>query len=92
MILPDPDNKRELQYIDIIRRYGYELQYTVAMEECAELIQAISKRLRKADDGNGDLIGEMADVIVMIEQMMVINKIDIDDIDEVIEQKLERMR
>ena len=91
MILPDPDNRRELRYVDIINRYGYKMQYTVAMEECAELIQAISKRLRERDN-DGELIEEMADVIVMIEQMMIINKVGIGDIDEVIERKLGRMR
>ena len=49
-----------------IEHYGKGLQTTVCMEECAELIQAISKQKR----GKGDLpnlIEEMADVLICIE-------------------------
>ncbi len=57
--------------------YGEELQLTVAMEECAELIQAISKfkRMVKCKDKRltskiiDNLASEVADVNIMVFQI-----------------------
>ena len=53
----------ELQTIwrQSIDHYGKQLQSIVCMEECAELIQAISKKLRKDTSSNDVLAEEMAD-------------------------------
>ena len=51
---------------DSIEHYGKEAQSTVCMEECAELIQAISKELRGKSD-KIHLAEEIADVLICIE-------------------------
>lgn len=69
---------------DVIRKsiqhYGVDNQSTVCMEECAELIQAISKTKRgKLNTDN--LKEEIADVLICIEmlkQMYHISDVDID--------------
>lgn len=61
-------NKAELiKYI--ANRYGKEAQLIMLMEECAELIQASSKQLRRKDKSINHLIEELADVRIMIEQI-----------------------
>ena len=78
---------------DIIKRsiehYGKDAQSTVCMEECAELIQAISKEKR----GNSDkdhLAEEMADVIICIEMLKQIYNITEDEIYSWVITKQER--
>lgn len=58
----------ELQTIwrQSIDHYGKQLQSIVCMEECAELIQAISKELRDPTSPNDHLSEEMADVIICL--------------------------
>ena len=51
---------------DSIEYYGKKTQSIVCMEECAELIQAISKELRGKSD-RMHLAEEMADVLICIE-------------------------
>ncbi len=72
-----------------IEHYGKEVQSTVCMEECAELIQAISKGKR----GNLDkcnLAEEMADVIICIEMLKQIYNITEDEIYSWVITKQER--
>ena len=61
----------ELQTIwrQSINHYGKQLQSIVCMEECGELIQAISKKLRKDTSSNDVLAEEMADVIICLHQL-----------------------
>ena len=55
----------------IARHYGKEPQMGVAQEECAELIQAISKVRRKGEtmETLNNLIEEIADVSIMCAQL-----------------------
>lgn len=72
-----------------IEHYGKDVQSTVCMEECAELIQAISKEKR----GNSDkdrLAEEMADVIICIEMLKQIYNITDDEIYSWVITKQER--
>ena len=61
----------ELQTIwrQSIDHYGKRMQSIVCMEECAELIQAISKKLRDPTSPNDHLSEEMADVIICLHQL-----------------------
>ena len=79
---------------DIIKRsiehYGKDVQSTVCMEECAELIQAISKEKR----GNSDkdhLAEEISDVIICIEMLKQIYNITEDEIYSWVINKQERI-
>lgn len=57
----------------IINHYGYEKQLDMCTEECAELIQAISKFKRKTGGKyTANLIEEMADVEIMLRQLKII--------------------
>ena len=72
-----------------IEHYGKDVQSTVCMEECAELIQAISKEKR----GNSDkdhLSEEIADVIICIEMLKQIYNITDDEIYSWVITKQER--
>ena len=73
-----------------IESYGHTPQKIVAMEELSELIKEISKDLR----GQGkieNILEEMADVIVMLEQLKVMYGLTIYDIQEAVDKKLERL-
>lgn len=55
----------------IADHYGMDNQLGICQEECAELIQAISKYKRNTDDfAVHQITGEIADVMIMISQVM----------------------
>lgn len=77
MIAPKTDNFRVDQLsvlIVAIEKYGENSQLDMAIEECAELIQAINKCRRSlfATNKIDDLASEIADVEIMIEQLKII--------------------
>lgn len=72
-----------------VDHYGEEIQATVCMQECAELIQAISKEKRgKIDRDN--MIEEIADVLICIEMLKQMYMISEDKINKWIEKKQAR--
>lgn len=74
---------------DIIQHYGKNNQSTVCMEECAELIQAISMAKRgKIDCDN--LTEEIADVLICIEMLKQMYMISDEKINKWIEKKQAR--
>ena len=78
-----------------IKYYGSETQKIVCMEECSELIQAISKEVRGKSDMD-HLTEEMGDVLICIEllkQMFGINESELQAwIDLKQERTVERMK
>ena len=79
----------------IIKFYGEQNQSVVGMEECAELIQAISKVYRAStcaamDKARLNLIEEVADVLICIQQLMEMYKIEEAEIQEIIDKKCKR--
>ena len=73
-----------------IKHYGVDAQSTVCMEECAELIQAISKEKRgKHDDKH--LAEEIADVLICISMLQDMYEIDSSDIQLWIDLKQKRI-
>nr|DAE54661.1 MAG TPA: nucleoside triphosphate pyrophosphohydrolase [Caudoviricetes sp.] len=85
-----------------IARYGVDEQTTVCMEECAELIQAISKlkRYNPEDPTNtvsrGELIEnlyeEMADVQICFSLLLEIYGLKPSDLRRMIDHKVWRMK
>lgn len=79
----------------IIDKYGIQIQSNIAMEECAELIQAISKCLRSKEivpmTVREHLIEEMADVSICLDQLKVMYCIDDYEIDSWKKMKEERL-
>jgi NTP pyrophosphatase (non-canonical NTP hydrolase) len=80
----------ELQ-AEVVNKYGKEIQSTICMEECAELIQAISK-MKRGKDNIDNLIEEMADVLIAFSQLRYIYGITDDDIIEWLDAKQDRQR
>lgn len=76
---------------DSIVYYGKDVQSTICMEECAELIQAISKEKRGKSDKN-HLAEEMADVLISIELLKDIYDVSNDQINEWVDKKQKRIR
>lgn len=76
---------------DSIVYYGKDAQSTVCMEECAELIQAISKEKRGESDKD-HLVEEMADVLISIELLKEIYEVSNEQINEWIDEKQKRIR
>ena len=72
-----------------IEHYGADLQSTVCMEECAELIQAISKEKRGKSDKN-HLTEEIADVTICLEMLMQIYEIPDSSVNHWIDVKMKR--
>lgn len=79
---------------EIVQHYGGEYLTTVAVEECAELIQAVTKCKRYGCDGErrANLIEELADVSIIIDELLLIYDVDLTDIFPIIIQKLERQK
>lgn len=72
----------------IADNYGIKRQLHQLAEECSELAVEASHSARKGTTVK--IIEEMADVEIMIEQIVYLAKIDRKDIDECIQYKLER--
>lgn len=85
-----------------IARYGNEMQTTVCMEECAELIQAISKlkRYNPEDPTNNvgrselieNLYEEMADVQICFDLLVEIYGLKPSDLRRMIDHKVWRIK
>lgn len=75
----------------IIEHYGKELQLEVVQEELSELIQAISKYKRAKSHKNHDnIIEEVADVFIMLNQLVTMLCIPWYEVEEQIDYKLNR--
>ena len=84
---------------DIVEHYGVSNQLGIYMEECAELIQAVSKVNREFNDGlkiskesYANLVEEIADVIVCIDQMQFIFNISDEIIKYTAKNKIKRQK
>lgn len=104
------DKARIIELTTILDHYGEEAQRRQAVEELSELIQAICKcerilgerehdpkKLEKAKNAQKNLLEEIADVIVMIEQLKIMvgerNRTRIENIiDEKIKRQLDRIK
>lgn len=69
-----------------VNTYGRDIQMIIAMEECGELIQALSKYLRGK---NHNVEEEIADMEIMIQQLKIM--FDSKSIDEWAENKINRL-
>ena len=79
-----------------IEKNGKLKQSVIAMEECSELIKAISKMIRYSYDEDldsvyrDDLIEEMADVYIILDELKMMYDILEFDIEEMIKRKIDR--
>jgi len=61
--------EREKVYLKAIDIYGLDAQLDILQEECAELIVAVSKYRRNGSEAEANLFEELADVVIMVEQI-----------------------
>lgn len=76
----------------VCETWGNQHMLTIAMEENAELIQAVSKIKRNGLDpvNASHLDEEVADVLICICELYVMDYLDVYEIAEIIERKVER--
>lgn len=76
----------------VCETWGDQHMLTIAMEENAELIQAISKVKRNGFDpiNASHLDEETADVLICICELFVMGYLDVHEIAKIIERKVER--
>ena len=74
--------------ITILETYGHDKQKLKALEELAELAEAVLKEVNKGD-GKG-IAEEIADVYIMLAQLELIYMVDPDDLREMVDYKLDR--
>lgn len=83
-------DKQHAVWRESIEKYGQETQSIVCMEECSELIQAISKRLRGKPGATDNLAEEMADVIICLYLLKEMYDITDEQLNERIARKTAR--
>lgn len=83
-------DKQHAVWRESIEKYGKETQSIVCMEECSELIQAVSKRLRGKPGATDNLAEEMADVIICLYLLKEMYDITDEQLNEWIARKTAR--
>lgn len=83
-------DKQHAVWRESIRKYGKEIQSIVCMEECSELIQAVSKCLRGKPDATDNLAEEMADVTICLYLLQEMYGITDEQLEEWIARKTAR--
>lgn len=78
--------------IDIVERYGKEVQIGQAIEEMAELTVELNKNINRKKDNRTEIILEIADVAIMLAQLNLIYDVDSDELQGAIEHKLLRQK
>lgn len=82
-------NPRIFQFI--VNEYGIDAQTNIAMEEAAELIQAINKVKRKKNEkSKKNLLEEIADTYICLAQLQEMFHFTDEELQNVIDQKISR--
>lgn len=85
----------KLKIEKLVKKNGMRFQSMIAQEECAELIQAISKCLRSKDfpveHERENLIEEMADVMICLQQLQYMYYIDDEELYAMKQKKENRL-
>ena len=106
LLLLCPDIERKVKTMNretnkvYIGQYGIEMQSLVAVEELSELQKAITKLIRYPEKSTkpleykglrSNLAEEMADVLIVMDQMNYYYGVSDDEINDIIQAKQERM-
>lgn len=78
-------------YKQAIETYGVRTQKLMAIEEMSELTKEICKDFRGLLDRE-HLIEEMADVLIMLDQMLILYKISSEEVDLMRIKKVKRLK
>lgn len=76
----------------IIEKYGKNKQVGQAVEEMAELTIELNKNINRNKDNETEIILEIADVQIMLAQLVMIYDIDPEKIQGAVEYKLLRQK
>lgn len=87
--LSDEERRRIIR--KVVESKPWKLNCTIAMEEFAELTQAISKQIRGYDNRIG-LLEEMADAYICLELLKSIFNITPEELQKAMDVKLQRER
>ena len=82
--------ERNKVYFQLFNKYGVDKQLIVANEELSELQKEICKCLRRKGTRE-NLVEEVADVSIMLEQIIYSFNID-DEVEKVVEEKIKRTK
>lgn len=78
-------------YKQAIETYGVRAQKLIAIEEMSELTKEICKDFR-GELNRENLIEEMADVLIMLDQMLILYKISGEEVGLMRIKKVERLK
>ena len=78
-------------YKQAIETYGVRMQKLMAIEEMSELTKEICKDFR-GKLNREHLIEELADVTITVDQLMIMYEISGDEIEQMRERKIERLK
>ena len=93
-----PSKMTEAEQIEVLNRnvlaHGTNFETGIAMEECAELIQAISKVRRYGFVGKykDNLLEEIADVDIVLTELTMIFDIEGEEFYSVLDRKVQRIK
>lgn len=73
----------------VIKKYGKIIQTFVAIEEMSELMKELSKNMR-GEKNHDALVEEVADVYIMLDQIMTMYELTDEEVTEMIHEKLKR--
>lgn len=81
-------------FYENIKAHGTDFEAGIAMEECAELIQAISKVRRYGFVGKyrDNLLEEIADVDIVLTELTMMFDVDPDEFFDIRDRKVQRIR
>lgn len=74
----------------IINHYSKEQQVIQSIEEMSELTKELTKNINRGKENITEIKGEIADVMIMLSQLITIYGIDQDEVIEEMKMKLER--
>lgn len=77
---------------DIVNKYSKEEQVMQTIEEMAELTVELNKNINRNKENETEIILEIADVEIMLAQLILIYDIDPDKLQGAIEYKLLRQK
>lgn len=76
--------------VEIVDNYGKRSQVGQAIEEMSELTVELNKNINRNKDNVEDITKEIADVMIMLMQLLVIYGIDTDNITIEMQKKIDR--
>lgn len=98
-VLSQQDEEKRKKLKEIANAYGDNPQIDMCIEECSELTKALLKYRRKSNSNSStgeemsalreDIIGELADVRIMVEQMEIIFGFH-NEVNQIIDYKISR--